>query len=167
MNRCPSSDQDACSLAFPPQIDRRGALQRLLAGAGLVSLAVLAASAHAGMRTFPMDTRRGRIVFTNPPQVLLNDKSEQLSPGTRIHDAQNNRLVFATTLKGQKFVVNYVRDGTGTIREIWILTPEEIQEKLPPTQLELWQQQQQQLQSSQSGQTSQTSQTTDQTTHSN
>jgi hypothetical protein len=155
MNRCSRSDQNACLPACPVpprKINRRESLHLILTGAGAVSLAVLAVSARAGMRVFPMDTRRGRMVFTNPPQVHLDGKPEQLGPGTRIHDAQNNRLVFASTRKGQKFVVNYARDGTGTIREIWILTPEEIQEKLPPTQLELWQQQQ--SQNSQSSPTS-------------
>ena len=97
---------------------------------------LLAAPAHAGLRVFPMDTQRGKITFTNSPQVQLNGKTELLGPGTRVHDALSNRLVFASTLQGQSHIVNYVRDGNGTIREIWILTPDEIREKLPPTQAE-------------------------------
>jgi hypothetical protein len=104
---------------------------------GVAALMLLAVPAQAGLRVFPMGTQRGRMAFTNPPQVRLDGKTEQLAPGTRIHDAQNNRLVFASTLKGQSYTVNYVRDGNGTLRDIWILTPDEIRDKLPPTQQQL------------------------------
>jgi len=125
-----------------PLLPRRAALRRLLAGAGAASLALLAAPAHAQARVarqFPMGTRRGEITFTRPPQVQLNDHVEQLGPGTRIHDAATNRLVFASTLRGQTFTVNYVRDSAGTVREIWILTPHEIEQKLPtPLAVDVW-----------------------------
>lgn len=76
-------------------------------------------------RPFPPKTARGTITFSAPPQVTLNERSERLGPGVRVHDS-HNRLVFASTLQGQSHVVNYVRDASGTIREIWILTPTEI-----------------------------------------
>jgi hypothetical protein len=130
MNRCVRPDQNTAAA-------RRAALGQLLAGAGAAALAVWAVPARAGQRVFPVDTRRGLIDFINPPQVHLDGRPERLGPGTRIHDARGNRLVFAGTLKGQSLTVNYVRGGAKTIREIWILTPSEIQEKLPPTQEEL------------------------------
>lgn len=133
MNRCVRSDRNA-SLLLSGGLAWAAARRWLLAVAALM---VLTAPAFAGMRVFPMDTKRGEITFAAPLQVQVNGKTEQIGPGTRIHDAQNNRLVFAATLQGQTFVVNYVRDGTGMIREIWILTPGEIREKLPPTQDEL------------------------------
>jgi hypothetical protein len=108
-----------------------------LAALGVAALVLLAAPAQAGLRVFPMNTHRGQIVFTNPPQVQLDGKTELLGPGTRVHDAANNRLVFASTLKGQSFTVNYVRGSNQMLREIWILTPDEIGQKLPPTQEEL------------------------------
>ncbi|MDR0478332.1 MAG: hypothetical protein LBH31_00720 [Burkholderiaceae bacterium] len=130
MNRCAPPGHPA----FPTSsAGRRAALRWLLAVTGVAVFTLAAAPAHAGLRMFPVGTRRGEITFSNPPQVQLHGNTEQLSSGTRIHDA-NNRLVFANTLKGQTFVVNYVRDGNRTIREIWILTPGEIQEKLPLTQ---------------------------------
>jgi len=142
MNRCVYPPQNPNFSGIAPDAtrlaSRRKALRQLLVGTGAMALVTLSVPAHAGLRVFPMGTKRGRIAFTNPPQVQLDGgKTELLGPGTRIHDAQSNRLVFASTLKGQTFVVNYVRDGNGTIREIWILTPEEIQQKLPPTQEEL------------------------------
>ncbi|MDR0458183.1 MAG: hypothetical protein LBH10_04030 [Burkholderiaceae bacterium] len=142
MNRCvrPNSSFFPSFFAGIAHGSAYSPARRRLAVAGIAALAALIALAvpvHAGLRVFPMDTQRGRIVFTNPPQVKLDGKTAQISPGTRIHDAQSNRLVFASTLKGQKYTVNYVRDGTGTLREIWILTPDEIKEKLPPTQAEL------------------------------
>ena len=155
MNRCVRPDRNAlvatAADGAPPlcgEIGRRAALRRLWATMGAAaltaSLTAWAAPARAGMRVFPMGTRRGQIAFIQSFQVKLDDKVEQLAPGTRIHDAASNRLVFASTLQGQTFTVNYVRDGAGTIREIWILTPQEMQEKLPPTQLELWRLQQSQ-----------------------
>ena len=134
MNRC---DRPNPNPAPASPAARRATLRRLLAGAGAVALAVWAVPARAGRRVFPMGTQRGLIDFINPPQVQLDGKPERIGPGTRIHDAHGNRLVFAGTLKGQSFTVNYVRGGAGMIREIWILTPDEIQEKLPPTQEEL------------------------------
>jgi len=137
MNRCARSPHPTALLR-----ERRAALRRLLAGAGAASLALLAAPARAQarmVRQFPMGTRRGEISFTQPPQVQLNDHVEQIGPGTRIHDAASNRLVFASALRGQTFTVNYVRDGAGTLREIWLLTPHEIEQKLPTTlEKEVW-----------------------------
>jgi hypothetical protein len=133
MNRCIHSNQSTFAHFFSTQ---RAALRRLLAVTSMMVFALTAIPAHAGLRMFPMGTRRGTITFSNPPQIQLHGNTEQLGPGTRIHDA-NNRLVFASTLNGQTLVVNYVRDGNRTIREIWILTPGEIQEKLPPTQDDL------------------------------
>ncbi|MDR2991394.1 MAG: hypothetical protein LBU72_05620 [Burkholderiaceae bacterium] len=126
MNRCARLDQ------------KYSLFITMLATLGVAVLALLTAPAQAaGLRVFPMNTHRGEIVFTNPPQVQLDGKAEQLAPGSRVHDAANNRLVFASTLKGQTYTVNYVRDGNGTLRDIWILTPGEIRDKLPPTQEEL------------------------------
>jgi hypothetical protein len=116
-----------CYLPFSFPSSRR-ALWRWLAGAA--ALALLATSAQAGLRMFPANAKRGQITFTNPPQVQLNELAEQIGPGTRIHDA-NNRLVFANTLKGQTFTVNYVRGVNRTLRDIWILTLAEAQEKPP------------------------------------
>jgi hypothetical protein len=133
MNRCVRPNSP---LSFPPAASRRAVLRRLLAGAGAVALAAWAVPAQAGLRTFPMGTRRGEITFSSRSQVQLDGNPELLGPGTRIHDV-NNRLVFASTLAGQTLVVNYVRGGNRSIRDIWILTPGEIQKKLPPTQDDL------------------------------
>jgi hypothetical protein len=112
------------------QLSRRSILRQAVCF-GAVAALLWASTAHAGVRLFPMKTQRGHITFINPPHVDINGQSRRLGPGTRIHDAKNNRLIFANTLKGKDFMVNYVLDGTGTIREIWILTPEEIAQPLP------------------------------------
>jgi hypothetical protein len=104
-------------------------LPRLLAA--MCVAAMLATPAQAGLRKFPTGTKRGEITFTAPPQVQLNGQIERISPGTRIYNS-NNRLVFASALRDQTFVVNYVRGAHRTLREIWLLTPDEAQEKLPP-----------------------------------
>ncbi|WP_394787927.1 hypothetical protein [Rhodoferax sp.] len=68
---------------------------------------------------------RGELEITTPPQVLLDGKTDQLSPGARIHGT-NNLLVLSGTLVGQTLWVNYTREIGGTLSEVWILTDAEI-----------------------------------------
>lgn len=59
-----------------------------------------------------------------PPQVEMDGKADQLSPGARIHGT-NNLLVLSGSLVGQTMWVNYTRDTSGLLSEIWILTEAE------------------------------------------
>ncbi|WP_051236075.1 hypothetical protein [Ottowia thiooxydans] len=93
---------------------------RVLALAGLM----FGPAAQAQIRNFPDTVLRGEIAFVAPPQILLNGQSEFLAPGVRVRTPQN-MLALTGTLVGQNFLVNYLRDPAGLIREIWILTPEE------------------------------------------
>jgi len=127
MNRCDRTDNATCFTVSARKTGRRAALLQLLAGASALALPL---AAHAGLRVFPMGTKFGAIDFASPPQVALNGQPARLGPGTRIHDAKN-RLIFASKLRGQGFACGYLRDGSSAIREIWLLTPEEIQRHLP------------------------------------
>jgi hypothetical protein len=80
-------------------------------------------------REFPRNTQRGSLVVTAPPEVLVNGKADRLSPGARIHSPQN-MLVMSGALVGQKLLVNYTRENTGMVNEVWLLTPEEAALKL-------------------------------------
>ena len=81
-------------------------------------------------RQFPKDAKRGELVILNAPEIALNSKADRLSPAARIRDI-NNHLVLSGTLANQKLVVNYVRDNTGLVHNVWVLNTEEIKQKMP------------------------------------
>ena len=82
------------------------------------------------VRDFPPSALRGKLVVTAPPQVMLDGKADQLSPGARIRNPQN-MFIMSGSLVGQDLVVNYVREGSGLIHEVWLLTPAEAALKRP------------------------------------
>lgn len=97
-----------------------GARGLALTAALTCAFALFAPSAQAQNRVFPEHALRGLMVIGEPPSITLNDKPETLAPGARIRDT-DNRIVFASHLSGQQLVVNYTREGTGLIRDIWVL----------------------------------------------
>jgi len=77
------------------------------------------------IRSFPVTALRGRLVVVTPPQVQLDGKADQFSPGVRIRNTLN-LLVMPATLAGQELRVNYTREAsTGLLQEVWILTDAE------------------------------------------
>ena len=101
-------------------------------GALALGQAPLASAQVTGayVRNFPANTQRASMVVTQAPILLLNDLPERLSPGARIRDSQN-LIVQPATLTGNRYLVNYVREFTGLIRDVWILTPDEAALPLP------------------------------------
>ncbi len=85
------------------------------------------------IRPFPPAAQRGTMVITQPPEILLNDKADRLSPGARIRGT-NNMLTMSGTIIGQKLLVNFVREPGGLVHEVWILTDAEAALKLPTQQ---------------------------------
>jgi len=73
---------------------------------------------------FPEQALRGLLVVGTPPAITINDQAAQLSPGSRIRDT-SNRIIFAQSLAGKQLVVNYTREATGLVHEVWLLTPAE------------------------------------------
>ena len=121
MNRCIPSAPSS----------RRLALATLL-------LASLAGTASAQqVRDFPPSALRGKLVVTAPPQVMLDGKADQLSPGARIRNPQN-MFVMSATLTGQPLVVNYTRESNGMVHEVWVLTPQEAAIKRPSAPGSSW-----------------------------
>ena len=94
----------------------------------LIGLGSLCSTGFAQVRQFPAAALRGTLEVTMPPQILINGKSERLSPGARIKGT-NNLLVLSGTLVGQRLLVNYLRDNQGQVHEVWLLTAQEAQEK--------------------------------------
>lgn len=86
------------------------------------------AAAQQTLRQFPQAAKRGMLIVTAPPEVLINGSPARLAPGVRIRDS-NNMLVMSQALVGQSVTVNYVREPQGLVRDIWILNQSEAQEK--------------------------------------
>jgi hypothetical protein len=103
---------------------RRLALAALVAGA----VAAFASSADAQQvtRRFPISALRGRIAFTNPPDIALDGEPARLSPGVRIHGLDNMMVVTgAVAGDGRRYDVDYRLEATGLVSEVWLLTPQE------------------------------------------
>ena len=101
----------------------------------LASLLISTASAQTedfkpNTRQFPKEARRGVLVVLTAPDIALDSKPDRLSPAVRIRDINNN-LVLSGTLANQRLVVNYVRDITGLVHNVWVMNNEEIKQKLP------------------------------------
>jgi hypothetical protein len=94
----------------------------------LVSLVTTPLAAQVIQRQFPTAALRGTLQVTNPPDILINNKSARLSPGARIRGTSNT-LVMSASLVGQNLPINYVRDGQGLVHEVWLLTETEAREK--------------------------------------
>jgi hypothetical protein len=96
-------------------------------------LVTLAASqpAHA-QRVFEANALRGELLVTQPPEALLNGTPARLAPGLRIRNALN-MIQLSGSLLGQKLAVHYVLDGSGQLRDVWILTEAELAKQPWPT----------------------------------
>ncbi len=105
-------------------------VSRRLALAAALGLALPALAQQATVRPFPPKAERGAMVITNPPELLMNGKPARLSPGARIRGA-NNMLVMSGALVGQNLLVNFVREPSGLVHEVWILTEAEARQALP------------------------------------
>jgi hypothetical protein len=86
-------------------------------------------SGATGGRAFPAKAVRGTLRVLQAPEILIDGKPERLSPGGRIRGPQNT-LVLTGALQGNDYVVNFVRDSYGNVHQVWILTPEEIKQKI-------------------------------------
>ena len=98
-----------------------------------LALFALAGPAAAQMqRNFPANALRGELVIRQPPDVLLNGGPARLAPGARIR-GQDNLLQMSGALVGQRLVVNYTRELSGQLLDVWILTPAEQAKRPWPT----------------------------------
>ena len=86
--------------------------------------------ATLSIRQFPASALRGELEVKAPPIIALDGKADRLSPGARIHST-SNLLVMTAPLIDQKLTVNYLRENTGLVHEVWILNSEEIKLKRP------------------------------------
>jgi len=101
----------------------------------LAALLIGAASAQTegpktNIRQFPKEAKRGVLVVLTAPEIAMDSKPDRMSPAVRIRDINNN-LVLSGTLANQKLVVNYLRDNTGLVHNVWVLNAEETKQKMP------------------------------------
>ena len=101
--------------------------------AGLLLASALAgALAQSVQRPFPPTALRGTLVVGQTPEVTLNGRDARLAPGARIR-AQNNMIELPASLTGQRLAVHYTIDINGDLKDVWILTPEELARRPWPT----------------------------------
>jgi len=99
--------------------------------AGLVSIAsAQIEEPKSNIRQFPKDAKRGELVVLTAPEIAMDSKPDRMSPAVRIRDINNN-LVLSGTLANQRLVVNYLRDNTGLVHNVWVLNAEEVKQKMP------------------------------------
>jgi len=92
--------------------------------AGLLLSITFTASAQGIRREAPKDVVLGKMIVTAPPQITVDGKPDQLSPGSRIRDL-NNMVVLSGGIVGKTLPVVYKRDAAGLVHEVWLLTDEE------------------------------------------
>lgn len=111
-------------------VPRRAAV---LASLALVaSLAPLLPAAAQVQRQFPASALRGELVVVQPPEVLLNGRPARLAPGARIR-SESNLLVVQSALAQRRWIVHYTLDLTGSLLDVWVLTPAELARQPWPT----------------------------------
>lgn len=89
-------------------------------------------SAHAQThRFFPPQALRGELMVTQAPDVLVNGQPGRLSPGARIR-GDTNLLVMSGSIAGQKNLVHYTLTEDGQVKDVWILNPAELANKVWP-----------------------------------
>ena len=102
----------------------------------LVGVSLHVPAAAQVLRTFPQNTLRGAMVFGDYPQVTLNGRKTQLSPGARVRNEQN-MIAMPGSLAGSRVLVHYTLDiGGEMVRDVWILRPDEAAIKPWPSTLE-------------------------------
>lgn len=77
-------------------------------------------------RVFPADALRGTMHFIDNLRVTIDGESARMGPGVQLRD-QRNMLIVKRSLRGQTHLVNYRRDASGSIYQVWILTDRELQ----------------------------------------
>lgn len=102
---------------------RRFFLSYLLSG-------LAAKPAFALDRSFPDNVKRGRMTAAPWPQIVIDGKTRQLSPGAQVRN-QDNLIEMPGELRGANLPVNYTETDQGEIHRVWVLTPAEADKPLP------------------------------------
>ena len=98
----------------------------------LLASAFVGTPAQTVQRPFPPTALRGTLVVGQTPEVTINGQGARLAPGARIR-AQNNMIELPAALTGQRLAVHYTIDINGDLKDVWVLTPEELARRPWPT----------------------------------
>ena len=75
----------------------------------------------------PKDAQRAQMRHLYDMTLSLDGKERKLAPGAQIRDT-SNRMVVPSAVAGP-VLVKYRLDPDGSLRQVWILTPEEAAQK--------------------------------------
>jgi hypothetical protein len=127
MNRCLSLRRAPRPLTL--HLGRAGtALVLALSSQLLPAQTLQEAPTDTHTRQFPAQARRGVILFVAPPVIELDGQPARLSPGSRVRST-DNLIVMPAELTGLQACVNFTRETTGQVHEVWLLRPEEIDQR--------------------------------------
>lgn len=91
----------------------------------LILLLALVTPAAAQLRTIPEDAKRGEMRYVPDMMVEVNGERLLLAPGIQIRDELN--MIIVPAALPDNSVVKYRLNEDGTVRQVWILTPDEAQ----------------------------------------
>ncbi len=135
MNRCTTPSTSTIPSAISACL---AAVLWISVAAGIVNSPVHAQTDESGqaaplnVRKFPRGVQRGEMVVLAPPKISMNGKPDFLSVGSRIFDTKNAQ-VLSGRLINKPVLVNYLRESSGRVHQVWILNSEEARVKLPGT----------------------------------
>lgn len=89
-----------------------------------LTLAIWLPAGSAWARDFPKDARRGAITAFRHPDIVIGKVTYRMVPATRIRNEQN-LIVLPQAMPARREVM-FQLDFSGNIREMWILTEEEV-----------------------------------------
>jgi hypothetical protein len=89
--------------------------------------ATFAAAAQGPLRTIPAEAKRAGLRHLHDLVVEVDGVRRQLAPGAQIRD-ESNRILLPTNLPALRDV-RFTEDPDGRIRQVWILAPQEAQER--------------------------------------
>ena len=121
MNRCHSFTRQ-----FVSHLQAIASLAVLFTTLSTLPATVLAqaqtgAQADPSIRPFPVNALRGKLLVVAPPDIRIDGRVEKLAPGARIRDLQN-MFIMSGALIGREFTVNFTREPSGLVRDIWVLS---------------------------------------------
>lgn len=94
-----------------------------------VVLFIFSAASLAQSRAIPVEARRAKIAPIDTSTLLVNKKPVHLLAGARIYD-ENNRTIRPGRVP-ENVLARVRYNDRSEIRDVWILTPEEIAQKDP------------------------------------
>jgi hypothetical protein len=95
-------------------------LVRLIA---IMAACAVSSGVWAQLRTIPKDAKVGEIRYLQDMFVAIDGVQQRLAPGAQIRD-ESNRIIVPSALPA-KAPVRYRLNAEGTVRQVWLLSPEE------------------------------------------